>query len=44
MRIIIFYASGANENFHKILVMIPNGEKPHKRHRFKWEYNINIDI
>ena len=44
MRIIIFYASGTNENFHNILVRIPNGEKPHDRHRCKWEDNINIDI
>jgi hypothetical protein len=33
MRIIIFYMSGANKNFHKILVRIPNGEKPYERHR-----------
>jgi len=44
MRIIIFYTSGANENIHKIVVSIPNGEKPHERYRCKWEDNIKIDI
>jgi len=31
-------------NSYKIFVGIPEGKRPHGRHRRKWEYNIRMDI
>jgi hypothetical protein len=35
---------GKDEKCTKILISKPEGKRSHGRHRFKWEYNIRMDL